>query len=533
MRLASLRLYCDRVLSLVCSNLTVFVGILGKIHIGAVCDRDLFAIRHGRECIVEPVLRVVINRGGTVPCHSYFRINSQSVPGDYVLHMDICDSTDCSDLNGISKPACFFVILRSFTDISLSRLRFIKYDITLHNIIEFDLSSTAVKLRAVCEPESDIGRRHQLAEIRIALIKPDGQLPIRCKAIRGIGLIGPAPIDNVDLERAGLLTQNRNALGHLISQIRVVPELILRALGKIGYEAVVGPLFDYVRPVRILCGSLNDNFCQEICEVRTRLCPGFRRIRHGDHKFHAVFHRDGQSLFTLKRRKTGKQPVAVCLLVYFDQIIVSEFHLAHIVNGEGLIIVLLIQVQLSCQNAEKHASLAGHGERETLVCEIDTVHDSIDREGLRVESDLTHFAPIVGIRIQDICLPGAVFEVHGRDFALARHFDGLVIRDAHPDSALRLDFLPLCPDCDVKKARFRHTLIRCRLSAFQIRIVFGSALFNLSDFEFSARRDLRVRVIGHGDRIAGSLIGEFACGERFFCGRLFFGCFCRPFGICF
>ena len=62
--------------------------------------------------------------------------------------------------------------------------------------------------------------------------------------------------------------------------------------------------------------------------------------------------------------------------------------------------------------------------------------------------------------------------MYGRDFPAFSYVNCILIGNIHSDSSFGLDLFSIRPDRDVKKARFRQALIRDRLRALQIGLVF-------------------------------------------------------------
>ena len=103
-------------------------------------------------------------------------------------------------------------------------------------------------------------------------------------------------------------------------------------------------------------------------------------IRHINNKLHPILHRDGKGLFAGERRKARKQPVSVCLLLYFDQVIVSERYITHIADRKCLVEIRLIKAKNLRQFTQIDTAFTGHGECVSVVREVNCVDDTVYRE---------------------------------------------------------------------------------------------------------------------------------------------------------
>ena len=268
-------------------------------------------------------------------------------------------------------------------------------------------------------------------------------------------------------------------------------------------------------------GTGDNCICKEVYQLRTLRPLISCGIRHIDNKCHAVIHFDGQSLFACKRRKRYEQPVSVCLLLYFDQIIVGECYIAHIADIKRLVEISLVKAKNLCQLAQINAASALDAISKSIVGEVNRVHDTVYGEGLRVKSDLADFAAAVGICVDHLGVRCAILKVHSLNFAFGCYFERFVISNIYANLALRLDLLLLtvCTgrhDRDVKKARFRHALTCCRFCACKVGLVFGSSLLDLADFEFRRRGDLRILIISQRHIVIRAVIDQLTGGENFF-----------------
>ena len=130
-------------------------------------------------------------------CYDNIIIKTNSITGNNILYIYICNISRCSYSDSILKFTGFFIKRSRFRNISLSRLRFRKHDIPFNTITKMNVFFCSVKCCIIFKPETDIGGSLQFMIIRICFIKLNLQFSICTKRICGIYLICPPLVYNV------------------------------------------------------------------------------------------------------------------------------------------------------------------------------------------------------------------------------------------------------------------------------------------------------------------------------------------------
>ena len=98
-------------------------------------------------------------------------IEYQGIAGNDVPDIDVCHIACGSYCDCIKNLTCCLVENTLLFYVCLSRLRLIKGDVSLDNIIKYNLGFRSIKLPGVGKAEAHIGRFFQSGEVGIGCIK--------------------------------------------------------------------------------------------------------------------------------------------------------------------------------------------------------------------------------------------------------------------------------------------------------------------------------------------------------------------------
>ena len=506
---------CHIRIDLICTS--HFAGIKGS----GVSNRNLFSILHLFESIIKafPGNRICCITAG-ISGYLHIVVKPQRSSGNHILNIDVFGISGSFDLNRIMISSCSFIKCSTLRRIGIRMIVIINNDFLLYGIAEPDRSLRSVKTSIKLRTKRYIICICQTREFRVTFIEFDREFSISCDIQCRISLIGYPATGHYDLQLLRLVIRYIHACRHIVGKRGMVCKLPLSSFFKSKSNAI-GFIRLYHIGASLRSGTGDNCICKEVYQLRTLRPLISCGIRHIDNKCHAVIHFDGQSLFARKRRKRCEQPVSICLLLYFDQIIVGECYIAHIADRKRLVEISLVKAKNLCQLAQINAASALDAISKSIVSEVNRVHNAIYGEGLRVKSDLADFIAAVGIGFDHLSVRRAILKVHSLNFAFGCYFERFVISNIYANLALRLDLLLLtvCTgrhDRDVKKARFRHALTCCRFCACKVGLVFGSSLLDLADFEFRRRGDLRILIISQRHIVIRAVIDQLTGGENFF-----------------
>ena len=326
MRVARIGIDRYSVLGLIGRDLAVTIVLL-KIHPGVIFDRYFFTLSHGWEGIFKPGAgRSPRGRRGIASDHDA-RVNDESIAEDGVFDIHIGNVPGRSYGNGVMECTGFLVVSSGLLHVGLSRFRFIENDVTFNIVRELDSFLTVIKLGTIGESEADIGGLFQSRIVWIVLVERDAQPTICGKDKIGIHLVSFALIYDIDLQWAGLLMNDLDAVRHLIGQGPIVVKLITRTLCKRKNDRIVFALFYYILPVFILSRADNYGICQEIGKIGTLL---YVCDLNPDHR--SVFHGDVQRFLAAERGKRIEHPSIMSALLDLQKVFVAEPHICNIAD---------------------------------------------------------------------------------------------------------------------------------------------------------------------------------------------------------
>ena len=248
-------------------------------------------------------------------------------------------------------------------------------------------------------------------------------------------------------------------------------------------------------------------------------------IRHIHDKLITICHINGEFFFSRECLQAGEHPVAICLILYFDQFRVCKCYFSNILNRELFGLTLCIETKFLCEIAQTNVASSGDGECMISVIEINSIQNRIDRESLRFKLDLVYFVIVIGLNFYRYRLVLLLIEVNSLHFGLLLDLDRFLVRDIDFYSALRLNFLVTNHDLDVEEARVRYAVLYCSICFLQISLVLLQLFIflDLCDLQLCVSRNLGICIITKSDTIVLTIVitvkFQFACRiSRFCCG---------------
>ena len=156
MRITTIWLHRNSVLSLVGSDFSIFISILIEIDFSVVSNHYLFIFIHRWEGIVKPVALAILYWIARITRHFYGSLESNSVTENYVFNVYIFNSVSCCNLNGVSKYSSLLIIRSSFSRICLARFRILYLHCTDNFTFIICYGYVTVKVRKVIDIEYNI-----------------------------------------------------------------------------------------------------------------------------------------------------------------------------------------------------------------------------------------------------------------------------------------------------------------------------------------------------------------------------------------
>ena len=232
MRISGFGIYGYAVFSLIGCDLAVAVGIFRKVDRGVVFDRNDFAFIHRRKRICESVCAHTARVSRGVAGYHHCRVDDKRVAEHGICYDYVFNVTGRGHGNGVVERTGGLVINGGFFRESLTGIRIFEYYIALDILGPAYLACFSVKLGVESVSEAYVRGVDKSRIVGVILIERYAQHAVRAQIITRVDLIGPAFVNDINLQQTGLLVVDHDTFGYLIRERCVIGKLTCRIFCK-------------------------------------------------------------------------------------------------------------------------------------------------------------------------------------------------------------------------------------------------------------------------------------------------------------